>query len=80
MHTEPIRLPGWAATLLVVVVIPVVVAWLTDISVKGALAVALSSLAPLLIANEVARRQVDSPATVDAKLVAAATRSKAKPG
>lgn len=76
MQTEPIRLPAWIATLLVVVAIPVAVAFLTDLPVKPALAVALSALAPLIVASEVSRRRVDSPVTVARKVKDAKARAK----
>jgi len=62
MNTEPIRLPAWIVTLLVLLVIPVSVAYLTDVSVKATLATALGSLAPLLVANEVSRTKVQPTA------------------
>jgi membrane protein implicated in regulation of membrane protease activity len=69
--SEPILLPAALATLLVVVAIPVGVAWLTDLPVKAALATALLSLAPLLIANTRSRKRVHTSRTV-AELTAAA--------
>lgn len=68
MQAEPIRLPGWLATLLTVLVIPVTAAALTGMSVPAAFAAALVTLTPLIVANEISRRHVDSPATVEAKV------------
>lgn len=67
MSTEPIRLPAWVVTLLVIVIIPVSVAYLTDAPVRATLAAALGALIPLLAANEVSRRKVTSPASLKAK-------------
>lgn len=63
MRTEPIRLPAWIASFLAVVVVPLLIALLTDVDWKVALAAALAAVVPLLAGAETARAFTDSPAT-----------------
>lgn len=55
---EPIRLPSWAVALIVIFLVPLGTAFLTDQDWKPVAAGALSAVVPLLVVSERARSKV----------------------
>lgn len=67
MHTEPIRLPAWIASLLALVILPALSELLTGVGWREVLVGVIAAVIPLLAAVETRRAFTDSPATIDAQ-------------
>lgn len=63
MTTEPLRLPAWVASLLALVILPALAAWLTGVDWRTVLLGVIAAVIPLLGATEAVRALTDSPAT-----------------